>query len=134
MLRTATYPAALAGFLSVCTLIQSPALAGDGERVFSIAPGDVPRAIADWKAQTRLQVLYDYKTVARFHTQGISGPYRPLDALGALLRGTVLTYGVVNNTTVAVIVGSQYCEPWLGRNAPLPPCEQMPKELQGATL
>lgn len=126
MLRSPTVPAISAGLLTLLALgIGSAAEHHKGAKLFSIPPGRADFAINEWSRQARLQVLFDFALAERFRTRGIYSAFTPLDALGAMLRDTPLTYGIVNENTVAVFEGMQYCEPWLADAAPLPPCVQM---------
>jgi hypothetical protein len=97
-----------------------------GAKLFSIPPGRAAITLNEWSRQARVQVLFDFASIERFRTRGIYSAFTPLDALGAMLRDTPLTYDMVNENTVSVVEGTQYCEPWLADAAPLPPCVQMP--------
>lgn len=135
MLRSPTKPVITAGFLSLLALsIGSAAEHHKGAKLFSIPPGPAAITIDEWSRQAGLQVLFDYTLVEHMRTRGIADAFTPLDALGAMLRDLPVTYSIVNRRTVAVIIGAQYCEPWLADDAPLPPCEQSPGNLRAARL
>lgn len=121
MLRTPTHSAFVAGFTTLALAIGAPE-AAEGERLYSIAPGLAQLTVIEWSNQSGLQVLFDFTALAGVRTRGVVGTFTPLDALGAMLRDTNITYSLVNSGHVAVVPGSQWCRPWLGADAPLPPC------------
>ncbi len=135
MLRSPTQPAISAGFLALLALsIGSAAEHHQGAKLFSIPPGFAVKTLDEWSKQAGLQVLYDFKLVEHMRTRGIANAFTPLDALGAMLRDSPLTYTIVNRKTIALIIGTQYCEPWLADYAPLPPCVQMPEERRAVSF
>lgn len=135
MLRSPTKLVISTSLLALLALsIGSAAEHHRGAKLFSIPPGPAARGLSEWSNQAGLQVLFDFTLVEHMRTRGIAAAFTPLDALGAMLRDTPLTYGVVNHRTVAVIVGTQYCEPWLADAAPLPPCVQMPAPLRAVSF
>ncbi len=95
-----------------------------GAKLFNIPPGPAGLRLVEWSRQAGLQVAFDFTTVQHYRTRGIAAAFTPLDALGAMLRDTPLTYDVVNRRTINVSVGTQVCEPWLADAATLPPCVQ----------
>lgn len=129
MLEHPTQPAIRAGFLVTLALSigAAPAYCGDAV-LYSIPPGWAPQTLNEWARQTHVQVSLDSKEMQHYRTRGIAATFRPLDALGAMLRDTPFTYHVINARTVAIIPGQHYCQPWLAEEAPLPPCVQMPEE------
>jgi hypothetical protein len=131
MLRTPTHPAFVAGFATLALAIGAAPEAAEGERLYSIPPGLAQLTVNEWSFQSGLQVLFDFTALAGVRTRGVVGTLTPLDALGALLRDTNFTYGIANSRSVVVVPGTQWCRPWLGADAPLPPCVP---GLQGGTL
>jgi hypothetical protein len=135
MFWSPTYSARPAGFLALLALaIGADPAHSEGAQLFNIPPGPAMDALDQWSRQTHIQVLYDFHVVKHYRARGVGFAYRPLDALGAMLLNTPLAFDVINDHTVSVILGGQYCEPWLGAHSPLPPCEQMPPDMQGAQL
>lgn len=127
MLRSPTLPAISAGLMTLLALgIGAAAEHHKGAKLFSIPPGPAETTLNEWSRQSGIQVLFDCPLVQNYRTRAVAEAFTPLDALGAMLRDTPLTFSVVNDRTIAVIVGTQYCEPWLADAAPLPPCVQMP--------
>lgn len=134
MLITQTHRSLVAGFSTLALALGNPA-AAEGERLFSIPPGNAIDTLNTWTDQSGIQILFDFPTAQPWRTHGVVGTLRPLDALSIMLRDTPLTYEIGNPRTVYVIPGSQYCQPWLKpAYAPLPPCVQMPESMQGARL
>lgn len=122
MLGSPTRTTLKAGLLTLALGIGATAH-GQGERLFSIPPGTLSGTALEWSYQAGIQVLFDSAAFATVRTRGVVGALSPLDALGAMLRDSPLTYAVVNRKTVAVVPGSQYCRPWIDpQYAPLPPC------------
>lgn len=134
MLTTLTRRSFTAGF-STLALAFGKVAAAQGALLIAIPPGNAGNALIEWNEQTGIEVLYDYEVVNPWRTRGAVGTLTPLDALGLMLRDTPLAYEVISPRVVAVKPGTRYCEPWLSPQiAPLPPCVQLPKALQGGRV
>jgi iron complex outermembrane receptor protein len=70
---------------------------------FEIAAQEAADALAEFSAQSNLQLLFDYDAVQGLRTQSVSGRMRVTDALGRMLTGTGLTYEVINDRTISIL-------------------------------
>ena len=70
---------------------------------FEIVEQEAAEALAEFSAQSSLQLLFDYDAVQGLRTQAVSGRMRITDALGRLLTGTGLTYELVNDRTISIL-------------------------------
>jgi iron complex outermembrane recepter protein len=73
-----------------------------GEERFDIPPGDLQAALLAFSQQAGLQLLYAAELTAGLRTEGVSGVYRPEQALDLLLAGTGLTYTRSAADTIAL--------------------------------
>jgi iron complex outermembrane receptor protein len=79
---------------------------------FQIEGGSGPVALKQFAAQAHIQLLFDYKALARLKTPAVRGTYEVSEALKILLRGTGLTFKQVNDHTIAVMpIGSATTDP-----------------------
>ena len=92
----------------------------------SIPAGPAPETMIEFSRQTHTQILFDYTTLSGELTAALPpGQYYPSRALDLMLRSTNLRYDWINSTTLTIIPGPiSICKPWLGADAPLPPCTQ----------
>ncbi len=138
MARLHTRLSFAAGFLALVLAFahtHTDARTTGEQRYFFIPSGDATATIRQWAWQSGLQVLFDWPSTAPYRTRAVDNRFGALDALGAMLRDTPLTYARVNARTLAVIIGAQYCQPWQDpHSAPLPPCEPMPQNGAGGEL
>ena len=86
---------ALAGF-ALPSHAQSPA------REFQIAAQDAAGALADFGAQSQMQLLFDYEAVQGIRTPALTGHLTVNSALQQLLAGTGLTFTMVNDRTISI--------------------------------
>jgi iron complex outermembrane recepter protein len=70
---------------------------------FDIAAQDAASALAEFGAQSHLQLVFDYDAVQGIETRAISGRLRVADALGRMLTGTGLTFEVINDRTITIV-------------------------------
>jgi iron complex outermembrane receptor protein len=90
--------------LVVAMLLHAPAaLAQVGVREFHIAAQEAGGALTEFSAQAQLQVLFDYAALEGIRTRPLEGRMPVADALRRLLRGTGLTFRVVNPRTVSIL-------------------------------
>lgn len=121
--------------LSALVFVVGRARAADAVRAFSIPAGQAVLALCEWSRITDIQVIFDFESLLPYRTRAVVGSFTVLDALGAMLRDTPLTFDIVNPRLVDVMIGTQYCQPWQNPKwAPLPPCMQMPAMLERAEL
>lgn len=78
---------------------------------FEIAAGDAATTLKQFAAQAHVQLLFDYKAVARLKTPALRGQYEPREALNVLLRGTGFSFRVVNDHTFAVMTPGSAATP-----------------------
>lgn len=76
-----------------------PAQSTAGKVHFAVPAGGLVEALDALARQGNIQVVYTPALVAGKTTPGLSGDYSPVQALGRLLRGTGLTWRVVNAST-----------------------------------
>jgi outer membrane receptor protein involved in Fe transport len=68
---------------------------------FSIDAQEAPRALLEFGRQSALQILFASEKVKGVITNPVHGNYEPIDALGLLLKGTIL---VIRQTAEGVLV------------------------------
>jgi iron complex outermembrane receptor protein len=89
--------------LGALWLAVSPtALARANTESFDIAAQAMPGALKAFAAQAHLQLLFDYKALARLRTGPVKGRMEPKDALQRLLKGSGYTFRQVNGRTIAI--------------------------------
>jgi iron complex outermembrane receptor protein len=71
-------------------------------RDFAIAAQDAAAALADFGAQSRMQLLFDYEAVQGIRTPALTGRLPVDTALQQLLAGTGLTFTMVNDRTISI--------------------------------
>ena len=107
-----------------------------GTEYFNVPASDAPHAINTWSRQAGIQVAFvlDQKEYKNRTTRSIQGRYEPLDALTRILIDMDLEINVLDGNIVTVLKrsGPKVCKPWLGVDAPLPPCKQIPVEYDDA--
>lgn len=92
-------PAALAAMLLAAASAQaSQANAVD----FNVPAQPAPSALDELAAQAHVQLLFDYKALARYKTKGVTGSMTLSNALSQVLKGTGFGFQRVNRRTVAV--------------------------------
>lgn len=69
---------------------------------FDVAVGTAPATLLDFGRQAGLQLLFDFESVKQVETRAVAGQLEPAVALTEMLRGTGLTFSMVNDRTVAV--------------------------------
>ena len=67
-----------------------------------IAAAAAPDALAEFVAQTGLQVLFDFDAVRQYTTREINGRLDPAEALHQMFDGSGLTYEFINERTVSI--------------------------------
>ncbi|HEV7606648.1 MAG TPA: TonB-dependent receptor [Steroidobacteraceae bacterium] len=70
---------------------------------FNIPAQEAASALAEFSAQARLQLLFDYDAVQGIRTQAITGRMSVADALTRLLSGSGLTFEAINQRTISVV-------------------------------
>jgi len=70
---------------------------------FDIAAGEAATTLKQFASQAHVQLLFDYKALAKLRTPELKGQYEPGEALRILLRGTGFTFRQVNDHTIAVM-------------------------------
>jgi iron complex outermembrane receptor protein len=83
--------------------LVSTAHAQTNNHDFNIAAQDAAGALAEFSAQTRLQLLFDYDAVQGVRTRAITGRMKVTDALSLLLRDTGLAFEVINRRTISIV-------------------------------
>jgi iron complex outermembrane receptor protein len=92
--------AALAATLSWMLAFSAP-VAVASPQPFSIDAQEAPRALLEFGRQSTLQILFASEKVKGVITNPVHGNYEPIDALGLLLKGTIL---VISQTADGVLV------------------------------
>jgi iron complex outermembrane receptor protein len=82
--------------------VSPTALARADSASFDIAAQPMPAALKAFAAQAHLQLLFDYKALARLRTAPLKGRMAPKDALVRLLKGSGYTFQQVNDRTIAI--------------------------------
>ncbi|HEV2682531.1 MAG TPA: TonB-dependent receptor, partial [Rhodanobacter sp.] len=72
-------------------------------RQYSIAPGDLAKALDMLASQGNLRIVYSPELVAGLATRGVSGRFAPDEVLGRLLAETELTWKAVNASTFILL-------------------------------
>jgi iron complex outermembrane receptor protein len=98
--------------LGALWLAVSPtALARANPESFDIAAQAMPSALRLFAAQAHVQLLFDYKALARLRTGPVRGRMQPADALALLLKGSGYTFQQVNERTIAIQPASAAADP-----------------------
>jgi iron complex outermembrane recepter protein len=95
----------LAALAAGSTCIASPAAAAaDSSKpvYFEIAEGPAQTQLTEFSKQSELQMVFDYDAVSGVTTQGVRGNYKPLDALKLMVKGTDITYELLERRTVTI--------------------------------
>jgi iron complex outermembrane recepter protein len=89
--------------LGMVWLAVSPsALASASPEAFDIAAQSMPGALKAFAAQAHVQLLFDYKALARLRTGPVKGRMQANEALTLLLKGSGYTFQRVNDRTIAI--------------------------------
>jgi iron complex outermembrane receptor protein len=88
--------------MTVATLANSAAQAQLGTHVFQIPAQPAPDALAEFGAQSGLQLLFDYEAVEEIRTAALDGALAVPDALNHMLAGTGLTFVIINDRTISI--------------------------------
>lgn len=89
--------------LGVLWLAVSPgARASANPESFDIAAQAMPSALRAFAAQAHVQLLFDYKALARLRTVPVKGRMQTNEALILLLKGSGYTFQQVNDRTIAI--------------------------------
>lgn len=99
-LTIAVLAAAFAGHLPQDAFAQSGGTTA--QHALSIPSKPLPAALADFTAQTGVQVVVPSGLPSGLRAQAIDGRQSATEALGKLLAGTGLTWRVVDNSTIAL--------------------------------
>lgn len=70
---------------------------------FQIAAGRALAGLEEFSQQSGLQVLVEFDVVNKISTRAVTGHLEPSAALHALLKGTRLSFEVINARTVVVV-------------------------------
>ncbi len=97
---------------------------------FAIDAQDADMALTLFSDQSRLQILFDYNAVQGIRTQSVNGRLRVTDALGRMLKGTGLTYEVINDRTISILRDSELVDGAM--KAQLPQAKPLKRESQVA--
>src|SRR5579883_637143 len=93
---------ALAMLGALWLAVSPTALASANPESFDIAAQAMPSALRLFAAQAHVQLLFDYKALARLRTGPVRGRMQPADALTLLLKGSGYTFQQVNERTIAI--------------------------------
>lgn len=89
--------------LGMLWLTFSPtAFARANPQSFDIAAQPMPAALKAFAAQAHVQLLFDYKALARLRTGPVKGQMQANEALALLLKGSGYTFQRVNGRTIAI--------------------------------
>ncbi|HET7812067.1 MAG TPA: TonB-dependent receptor [Steroidobacteraceae bacterium] len=99
--------------LAACAGARGQAAARD----FHIAAQDAASALAEFGAQSQMQLLFDYEAVQGVRTHALRGQWEVPEALGKLLADTGLSFTLINERTVS-IVRAEPPSTAAGRNGP----------------
>jgi iron complex outermembrane recepter protein len=83
--------------------LGAAARAQDVVPAFEIEAQEAADGLTAFSEQSQLQLLFDYDAVTGIRTQPVSGSLRVTDALTRLLRGTGLTFEVINERTISIL-------------------------------
>ena len=110
-LRSLTIAASLAACLTANAMAAGIA--------FEIAAGDATATLKQFASQAHVQLLFDYRAVARLKTPELKGEFEPAEALTILLRGSGFTFRQVNDHTIAVLApGAELASPTTSTETP----------------
>src|SRR5688572_968052 len=84
--------------------IPPAAAAGDSGKpvYFEIAEGPAQTQLTEFSKQSDLQMVFDYDAVGGVMTQAVRGSYKPLDALRLMVKGTDITFELLERRTVTI--------------------------------
>ena len=89
--------------LGIFWLAASPAaFARPDSASFDIAAQPMPSALKAFAAQAHVQLLFDYKALARLRAGPVKGQMQANEALALLLKGSGYTFQQVNDRTIAI--------------------------------
>jgi iron complex outermembrane receptor protein len=88
--------------MALATCGTPAAFAQMGTHQFHIAAQDAPNALAEFGAQSGLQLLFDYEAVEEIRTAALDGILTVPEALNSMLEGTGLTFVIINDRTVSI--------------------------------
>src|SRR5688572_9664005 len=88
--------------MALATCGNTAAFAQMGTHQFHIAAQDAPNALAEFGAQSGLQLLFDYEAVEEIRTAALNGILTVPEALNSMLEGTGLTFVIINDRTVSI--------------------------------
>jgi len=89
--------------LLLMLLVAIDAHAQGMPREFHIAAQDAAGALAEFGAQSQMQLLFDFEAVQGIRTRALRGQWRVADALERLLADTGLSFTVINDRTVSIV-------------------------------
>src|SRR5690606_442653 len=78
--------------------------AGDSSKPvhFEIAQGPAQTQLTEFSKQSDLQMVFDYDAVSGVTTRAVQGSYKPLDALKLMVKGTDITFELLERRTVTI--------------------------------
>lgn len=100
--HTIAGPLAL-GLTILLLICSATATAHQSSIELNVPAQSAPRALNEFAAQAHVQLLFDYKALARFRTTPIKGRMNIMDALARLLKGTGYGFQRVNSRTFAIM-------------------------------
>ncbi len=86
----------------ISVLLAPLACANAGEHAFEISAGSAPAALREFGRQADIQLLFDFDAVDGIETKALAGTFEVEAALRLLLQGTGLSFGRVNERTLAI--------------------------------
>lgn len=93
-------------------------------RDFEVPAGAATEMVVEWSRQSSVQVMFDYAELAHYRTRAVRGLLGPQDALRKMLVDCPFDVESVNLHTLVVVRHQRICRPWMGADAPTPPCVQ----------
>ena len=111
---------------AIIALIASSVSPAQDTEFFNVPASSVSLAINIWSRQSGMQVLFDHAEISKFRSHTLHGRYEIMEGLKRILMDSPLKVEDVNERTIAVTYdpGPTICKPWMGAEAPLPPCVQ----------
>jgi iron complex outermembrane receptor protein len=81
-----------------------PARGGDSSTplYFEIEEGPAQTQLTEFSKQSELQMVFDYDSVRGVTTQAVQGNYKPLEALRLMVKGTDITFELLERRTVTI--------------------------------
>lgn len=74
---------------------------------FEISEGPAQSQLTEFSKQSELQMIYDYEAFGGVMTRAVRGNYKPLDALGEMVKGTDIKFALLEgNRTVTIRRGT----------------------------